>query len=212
MWSKARQTLAAGSINFATSGIIAIGGSLAYVEGKISKGETLEERRKDGPAAKQTLELLLCAHAIDLFQTYLADLVLEIVTKDPRPLRGRTVPVSVAFDCVSIEDVRKSIVDRYVLELGYQNVDDLTLSLQKNFGLVSLRNPLTRLCLRRYVQMRNIITHNRGICNSIYLEKSKSKSDRVGEVVRHYKPIVAARYITGLADRLDAEAVTKFGL
>ncbi|VXD01845.1 hypothetical protein [Sphingomonas sp. AX6] len=210
-WSESRKAFNSGTINFATCGIMIIGGANSYVRGDFGE-ESSEVRAKDGPEARMVLDTLLFAHAVDLFQSYLADLVLEIISKDHRSLRGRQISIGILFDSADIQTARKAAIDKYVADLGYQSIDDLSQSIEKSLGLKVLRRPLTRLRLTRFIQMRNVITHNRGMANQIYLSKSGSKRDRLGERVKIGKPLRVLKYLDHLVAEIDAEAVAKFSL
>ena len=155
---------------------------------------------------------LLFASAVDSFQSYLAHLLVEILDVDPRPIYGKNFPVKDIFAYDDLGELKAKVLERYVLELGYQNIDDLVDLLERNFGLKSLSHWLTRLRLNRYIQMRNIIAHNRGIVNRTYLFRSKSKVDEERHPVKTQHPTRPARYLGSLARAIDNEAVMKFAL
>ncbi|WP_448661847.1 hypothetical protein ACG3SL_14335 [Sphingomonas sp. CJ20] len=211
LWSKARLNYNQASINFATCGIVIISGVMDYSAGK-SSNEPIEQCQEDGNKAYNVLNMLLFANAVDNFQTYLTELVYEILLTDPRPIFGKKFPADLLFSAPDMRSLQKSVIDRFVLDLGYQNIDELSKMLDSNFGIKTLNHWLSRKRLNRYIQMRNIITHNRGIVNELYLHKSRSKSDRLGKKVNVYKPLCAQKYLSSLAEHIDVEAASKFNL
>jgi hypothetical protein len=199
------------SIDFGTCGIIVAGGTSRYIKGELTS-EPEEKRFKDGVAADAVLKKLLFASAVDDFQTYLSSLLLEILSHSPKAMFGKKFDARLLFESPDLESAKRRIVDRFILDLGYKSTQELTEFLSDVFGLKSLDNPLTKKRLNRIVQVRNIITHNRGIVSQFYLHRSGSKSDKLGTQVRVHSPLKTASYLRGLADKLDRHARTKFSL
>jgi hypothetical protein len=168
--------------------------------------------RDDLEKARVFLNDLLFAGAVDAFNAYLSDIILEILKQDPRPIYGKQFDAKFLFEVNDITSLRAEMINRLIVELGYQSITDLTVFLEKNFGLMSLSSWLTKLRLNRMIQIRNIVTHNRGIANKLYLHRSKSKIDSVDEHVRVAFSLRAAKYLDRLVEKLDQEVASKFDI
>lgn len=204
-WSQSRHAYVDHNILFAKCGLI-------VHEGAITKTNKKDIKIHDLRHCIDHLNKLLFASAVDNFQTYLSNILYEIYSRDSRTLYGKKISPKIVFESPDINSARKEIVERYISDLGYKNIAELSDIMDKELGIDSLSKPLTKLRLNRIIQVRNIISHNRGIVNDIFITRSKSKRDSVGESVRFWKPLVAAKYLDGLMRRIDEEAVTKFGL
>ena len=207
--SKAYGRFLGQNVIFATSALICKGGYRHYLRGEIGN-EDVEKCQEDGPDGDRMLEELLFASTIDNFNTYLSEILVEVIETDPRPIAGKKFSAKQAFTTSDIETLRKQIIEKFVLDLGYQNIDSLTEFLQENFGLKTLDHWLTKARLNRYIQIRNIITHNRGYSNQTYLFRSKSKVDVDGEKVFVPFALTSAKYLGRLVDKLDKEIDRKF--
>jgi len=60
------------------------------------------------------------------------------------------------------------------------------------------------------MNVRNLITHNRGIINSLYFSRTRKKNVRIGEKVEVPDALKAQRYLTTLAKDIDSRACLKF--
>ncbi len=199
------------TIGFTTCGIIVHGGSKSYMNGELSS-ESKEKCLSDGPIAHSLLKSLLFASTVDNFQSYLSDIIYEILSNYPETMFGKKFDARLVFENPDIDSARRRIVDKYVMELGYKSADDLSKFMIDSFGIRVLSNKLTRLRLNRLIQIRNIVAHNRGLVNELYLFRSKSKSDRLGQSVKIPNALRAADYFFGLVNAMDREAMIKFNL
>ncbi|MFM7859453.1 MAG: hypothetical protein ACKO96_47900 [Flammeovirgaceae bacterium] len=155
---------------------------------------------------------MMAVSAVDNFNSFLSELVLEVLEKDPRPLSGKQFPVKAILEHNDINELKRSVVEKFIVDLGYQNINDLSEFLSKNFGIKSLNGSLTRLRLSRLIQIRNVITHNRGVVNGVFLNRSQSKRDKLEDLVWVPHPVRLSGYLTGLVRAIDDEATTKFQL
>ena len=197
------------NVVFGTAGMVAHHGLIKYALGELTN-EPIEKRLNDEEKAKVLIEQILFASAVDNFNCYLSEALVEVLNKDPRPLSGKKFDAKEAFNFENIDDLRKRILEKFIADLGYQKIDVLVEFLEKNFGVKSLSNWLTKLRLNRLIQIRNIITHNRGIVNKTYLYKSSSKRDVETSKVWVQGITKPASYLLGLATKVDRELEQKF--
>ena len=175
----------------------------------------LKSVEKDLDRAQNTSVLLndlFYANAVDNFNAYLSDLILCILKVDPRPIYGKSVEAKNIFEIDDLESLKSEIIDKIVLELGYQNINDLANFMNKNFGISALSHWLSSRRLNRIIQSRNIIAHNRGLVNQLFLQRSGSKIDKIGEHVKIGHALRTAGYLESLISKIDREAVSKFNL
>lgn len=198
-------------VDFSTCGIIVAGGTAEYAKGKLSS-ESLEKCIVDAPKAFELMYMLLFSHAVDNFQSYLSDLLHHILEHYPKAMFGKKIDAKVLYEVPDLDSLKRRAVDKYVMDLGYKNAGELAEFLKDNFGLVTLSHSLTKLRLNRAIQIRNIIAHNRGIVNDVFIFRSGSKVDRVGDKVKTIHPLVISGYLAQLVDKLDVEARKKFDL
>ena len=155
---------------------------------------------------------LLFVSIVDNFQCYLSDILLEIFAKNPNSLSGKSTSNSVIFQFADMLALRQHIINRAVLDLAYRSIEDLDnyLSSQLKFRITS--NSFERLKLNRYIKIRNVIAHNRGVINQQFVDKCGAKADIIGKQVPiPYKHSVDS-YLIRLARRIDFDAISKFSL
>jgi hypothetical protein len=93
-----------------------------------------------------------------------------------------------------MEDISKYFLDRLGLEM-FSNSEDQETTID-------------------LIQKRNLIVHNRGIANAIYVQKSKTQSLALGQRVDFTPDEFFAHLdnLCGAAIHIDERAVKKFGL
>ena len=196
------------NINYSACGAISSRGLIKFIEdAPYDKKEETLNRSTD---AANLFEQLLFMNSVDNFNCYLSEIVFEIVKIDPRPIFGKKFDAKILFESDDIDEIKLSVIEKVIIEIGYQNIDYLTDYLEKNFGLKSLSGWLTKLRLNKILQIRNVISHNRGIANKTYMFRSRSKTDEIGSLVKHRFPPFTSRYLSSLVDKVDEEVVAKF--
>ena len=210
--SDAWQRYHAASMTFLACGIVYHSGLIAYMQDD-EHTQDRDERFKEAQNADRLLIELMFSNAVDNFKTYIADIILLCVSKKPNLLFGKTLDAKSIFQTDDINELRAALIEKHVAELSYGNIDDLIKFVKDRMGLDTLqKSKITPKRLNRLIQIRNIITHNRGIVNSLYITRSGSRSDRLGDAVSVPHPLRTSGYLQRLAVLLDAQAVQKFGL
>jgi hypothetical protein len=198
-------------IDFAASGYAAkFGLNQAQSDPEFLENEV--ERTDQIERADRLVDRLLFAAAIDTFQTYLSDLLLEIITKHPRCLSSKQIKAQWIFEEPDIDSLKRRLLEKHVVDLGYRNVPDLIDEIKENFGLDIAQGWLGALRLSVLFQIRNLITHNRGVINTIFQFRVHSHKSRIGTPVRVPTPLVVGRYLMRKAQWIDGAACTKFDL
>lgn len=211
MTSQSYQTFVQGGMDFTKTGMIAKSGYVNYLEEHKDKPDT-QKKFAEGARANALLDRLLFSSVVDNFQCYLSDLVYELIQAKPESLSGKQLPAKWLFEEPDIESMKRRLIEKTIVDLGYRNIIDLAGYLKDNFGIELISNNVARIRLNLYFQIRNIVAHNRGIVNSTFLFKTESKRHAVGNIVRVPHPINTCNYLVKLAGSIDAAAVKKFNL
>ena len=109
---------------------------------------------------------------VTIVEALLGDTVRLIVTKYPKKLGGkRTIPLELILQSVSLEEVHLKAVDALINDLSYLSPSDFADAVDKLFS-VDLRECAS---FHRYIELkasRDVLIHNRGVANEIYLRKA----------------------------------------
>jgi hypothetical protein len=181
------------------------------------------------------LETWLC-RAADNFITYVTDLLTLVFRAKPEAMKSdaqATFHEIFTFD--SLDELRHYLVEKRVLSLSFKSFSDLSDQMEKQIGLPISEQP-GEVALGAFVmELRNLITHNRGRVNRLFLEKlglaeklrPKTGADekpilnklisrelQVGQRIHLTgdEVIMAAEVFKEMATRLDARAAEKFAL
>ena len=126
-------------------------------------------------------EMVFC-RGVNSFLTYLADLMTLIYEKYPKKLPSKK-PTTYGF-CIEHHmagDLISALAEQTVME--HQNPDDLAEYFKKNLDLVLFTKDTDAANVARCVDIRNIITHNRGIVNRFFLQRNPQFADDLGKRV-----------------------------
>jgi len=108
-------------------------------------------------------EMLFC-RGVNSFLTYLADLMTLIYEKYPKKLpSNKQATYGFCIEHHMAGDLISALAEETVLGLTHQNFDGLAKYFKKNLDLVLFKEDAGALKAALSVDIRNIITHNRGI-------------------------------------------------
>ncbi len=154
-----------------------------------------------------------------IFITYLIELYGEICVAKPEVLyRDRTISYKEALTTHSIRDL---IVEKEKARLSHGNIDDidkcfkdigLPLLSKDDFGDSELQVLAERL--DELPATRNVIEHNNGKVNQLYLDRVRRSNYKINDIVRMDTDELnfAITVTQHVAERLNKRAVEKFGL
>jgi len=159
-------------------------------------------------------EMAFC-RAVDNYLIYLTDLLELIFLARPEALRSKE---EVRLDFVLAAPTRakliKALFDRKVNQLSYQGMRDLAVFLSErlSFELFDRAASLSRAIL--LVEIRNVVTHNRGIVNDTFLRRvpdsqfptGKQIKMSIGEVKDHIA------FLAKSVSVIESRAHDKFGV
>ena len=159
-------------------------------------------------------EMVFC-RGVNSFLTYLADLMTLIYEKYPKKLpSNKQTTYLFCIEHHLAGDLISALAEETVMELTHQNLDALAKYFKKNLDLVLFTKDTHSANASLYVDIRNIITHNRGIVNRFFIQRNPRFADGLGKrVVLGEKDRREMLGTLGYCARqLDARAIKKFGL
>ncbi|MBF8267369.1 MAG: hypothetical protein HW388_877 [Dehalococcoidia bacterium] len=177
-----------------------------------------EEGRGLGNALKQKeplLASLVFCRSVEDFETYVAALLALIFQKRPETLKSsRTVRLETVLSYSTMTDFIGAEAERRVQEMSYLGLDRLSEDLEESlgFGLFTSAEDLTRAV--RITATRNLLVHNRGIVNRVFLSRVKDTPRKLGDKIslELNQALEEAVFLINHAWDIDKRAREKFNL
>jgi hypothetical protein len=159
-------------------------------------------------------EMVFC-RGVNSFLTYLADLMTLIYEKYPKKLPpNKQTTYRFCVEHHMAGDLISALAEETVMELTHQHLDALAKYFKKNLDLLLFVRDTDSANASLCVDVRNIITHNRGIINRFFIQRNPGFADDLGKRVVLGKE--DRREMLGAlgycARQLDIRAVKKFRL
>jgi hypothetical protein len=163
----------------------------------------------------QVLEEMIFCRRVNSFQTYLTELLTLIFEAKPEALKSqKQVTREFCVEHHAANDLISALAEQTVNELAYQGLKDLAKFFSKKLQLPLFTKDEHLENAALCVDIRNIITHNRGIVNGLFAQRHPAYANAVGHRVTLTEKDI--REMTGTLGyclrRLDIRAVKKFGL
>jgi hypothetical protein len=182
-----------------------------------------DETPDDGPGVaittlrrfQQLILQMMLTRAVDNFLAYISELLALIFRHKPETLRSReTIPLDLALQYRTMEELVEHLADRRVHRLSYQGMRDLVEYLDKELNFKLFENASDLETAIRWNEYRNLITHNRSIVNELFLGRVGETRFAVGQFLRLEVDEVfgSLEFFAGQTQRIDKSAVAKFGL
>ncbi len=126
-------------------------------------------------------EMAFC-RAVNSFLTYLADLMSLIYDKYPKklPLNKQTT-YGFCIEHHLAGDLVSAFAEETVMALTHQNLDALTKYFSKHLNIPLFSKETQTANASLCVDIRNIITHNRGIINRFFIHRNPRFADDFGK-------------------------------
>lgn len=159
-------------------------------------------------------EMLFC-RGVNSFLTYLADLMTLIYEKYPQKLpSNKQTTYRFSIEHHLARDLISALAEETVLELTHQNLADLAKYFEKNLDLVLFAKDTHAENAALCVDIRNLITHNRGIVNRFFLRRNPRFADDLGKraVLGEKDRQEMLSTLGYCARQLDLRAIKKFAL
>lgn len=159
-------------------------------------------------------EMVFC-RGVNSFLTYLADLMTLIYQKYPKKLpSNKQTTYGFCIEHHMAGDLIPALAEETVLGLTHQNLEALAKYFKKNLDLVLFTKDADSANASLCVDIRNVITHNRGIVNRFFIHRNPGFAADLGKrIVLDDKQQRGMLGTLGYCARqLDIRAVKKFGL
>jgi hypothetical protein len=184
----------------------------------------LAEKNKDATFKKfqsfgQFYSDTMVVRLVDNFLCYLSELIQLCMKTKPEVLRSsEMVKIEDILKLSNMDEVIEFLVERKINELSYGGTKELNQFCSDRLGMSIWNNEDERGVLSVGVELRNIITHNRGIVNALFLSRLRNTVHpfefRLGRAFHadFDQLVVLANHMINIARRLDAQAAEKFGI
>jgi hypothetical protein len=160
-------------------------------------------------------EMSFC-RGINSFQTYLAELLTMIFKARPETLKSKKmVTREFCVEHFEANDLISALAEQTVNELAYQSLKDLADFFKDTLHLPLFTDDKELENAALNVDIRNLITHNRGIVNRFFLQRHPGYTAPVGAQIVFANdgdvgPILGT--FVYFARQLDLRAIKKFKL
>jgi hypothetical protein len=165
--------------------------------------------------SQEMMAQLIVCRSVDDFLTYLSDLLVLIFKTRPEMLKSQeSVTVADVLEHHTMGDFIAAITERKVNALSYKGIHDLDLYLVKHFGFPICQNEAAIQQITTVVEVRNIITHNQGIVNTLFSTRVPAYAEHVGKLLTMASSdtLKWMRFLKACAEDLDSRAEEKFSL
>ena len=154
----------------------------------------------------------LC-RSVDNYLSYVYDLLVLVFQGNPNTLKtNETLTVKEILSHDSLADLITTISERRVHQLSYRGLADLSeyLDKQLSFPLFIKQDELE--LARRFVEVRNLVVHNRGVVSRISASRLPEMVPLVGTRIKieHEEVISAVAVFTRSVIELESRAGEKF--
>ena len=160
------------------------------------------------------LEMML-SRAAENFLAYMTELLAVVFRARPETLRSsETVRLDTVLKHATMEELVHELAERRVNQLSYQGMRDLSAYLSDRLAFELFPKPEHLERAVRIVESRNLIVHNRGLVNELFLSRVPGVSAKVGERLDLDSNQIFddLEFIALLVYEADARAIKKFKL
>ena len=109
------------------------------------------------------------------------------------------------------------LIDRKINSISYSGMDKLEKYIEEHLGVEIFENDDGRILMQIFIEVRNILVHNRGLVNRVFLNRVNDHSEfdfKEGEKSHLIfdKLVKLSNVCTQTALRLDEQIAKKFGI
>lgn len=143
-------------------------------------------------------------YLVALFDAFLADVFSEVVRTRPGIMKSSKKQISYdrLLEFGSFDALVEFIANREINEISYKSIKDQAEYYRDRFGVAIEESGVPVSELAELRATRNLLIHNNGLVNHIYLEQVASSTYKTGDEVH-----VDAGYFDQAVKRLDAVAL-----
>jgi hypothetical protein len=161
--------------------------------------------------------MMLC-RTVDNFLTYVSELLSLIFRTKPDTLKsGQNVRFDFILQFQTLSDLISALVDKRVSELSYSGMEALSKDLSEHLGFELFPEPEDYKRARYLIEVRNILVHNRGIINRLFLDRLKDLHEPLGEPgavlqLTYQTALLGLLFLRDAVVDIDSRAAQKFAL
>lgn len=149
-------------------------------------GNTVDKNELPGLAQKYVTGYLAAAtfqHFVSLFEDFVFDFTRAWLVEYPRSLSAKQVAFRIVLDSADKPEIIRTVVQKELVEVAYGRVEDWFENLEK-IAKLGCPSPEEVERLAEIKASRDVLVHNKGIANSIYVDKSSGRARfREGETL-----------------------------
>ncbi|HEX6544000.1 MAG TPA: hypothetical protein VF040_19760 [Ktedonobacterales bacterium] len=153
---------------------------------------------------------------VDNFLSYLSELLTLIFRTKPETLRTdeTTVSLSYILKYETMDELVGALAESRVNELAYKGLRELSKYLSRRIGFDLYTSEEDMAAAVKLIEQRNLIVHNRGIINHIFVSKLPEYDGMLGQPIPLSVRQVTINMVFLRASALDIDqrATEKFGL
>ena len=112
---------------------------------------------------------------VNNFLSYLSDFIQLAIRENPEILKSQeTIKIEEILSFRSYNEILDYIIDKKLTDLSYQGIDKIQEYISNRLGIREFCTSEQKKILKITIESRNIISHNRGIINDIFLSRTNS--------------------------------------
>ena len=112
---------------------------------------------------------------VNNFLSYLSDFIQLAIRENPEILKSQeAIKIEEILSFRSYNEILDYIIDKKLTDLSYQGIDKIQEYISNRLGIREFCTSEQKKILNITIESRNIISHNRGIINDIFLSRTNS--------------------------------------
>jgi hypothetical protein len=155
------------------------------------------------------------ARAIDNLTTYFKDILAEVIIKKPKLLKSNEVEkLDFILDFSSMDSLISALSEKKVDELFYKGIDKIEEFFKLRLNIELFKSAVEKKKINRMIKNRNLIVHNRGRVNRIFLNEFPEAKLLMGQSLKFSYEDLGHLNVTiaNFISHLDYEISSKFKL
>lgn len=134
---------------------------------------------------KLQVEMALC-DAVNNFLSFLSEIMHVILIKNPRIMSNDNDKISfrAVFDHTDIVSLQTKVIADKIEHISRKGFNELTIFFKENLKFeIHLNNENEKKIVKRIIDIRNLLIHNRGVMDQHYVDTYKSEDLKAGQPV-----------------------------
>jgi hypothetical protein len=158
--------------------------------------------------------MILCS-SVESFLVYISELLALVFETRPEMLKSKqSVSVEFVVEHTATNDLIPALVEKRVMDLSYKGMNDLCAYTEKELGFRLFLDEGKLRKAVRFMDMRNVIVHNRAKVNIQLIQRQPEFKDALGTTLTLDTEDVSdlAAFLVEAATDIDARAIRTFSI